>query len=350
MPPIAAHVLTVAVAALGGFLFHLLGVPAAWLSGSVVAVVLLSFAGYGRPMPRPLVDAAMLISGATMGAAVSPEALAAIARYPQSLGALVIAVVAITLGSTLWLTRVSGWSRDDAFLASVPGALSTVMAVAVDRNAAVAAIAMVQSFRLLVLLTVLPSAIVLGGAGAGRAVAGEGALVASPASFALTLGGGLALGLLLERLHVAAPILLGAAMVSTGLHVTGAAPGDVPPLLATAGLVLIGVFVAGRFGSLDRAAFLRTIPAAAGSFAVGMTIAGLFAALAALMAGVGLADALVAFAPGGLEGMMVLGLVLGLDPLYVGVHHLVRFLGIGLALPLVATWLGRSERRGADGR
>jgi membrane AbrB-like protein len=209
---------------------------------------------------------------------------------------------------------------------------------------------MVQSFRLLVLLTVLPSAIVLGGAGAGRAVAGEGALVASPLSFALTLGGGLALGLLLERLHVAAPILLGAAMVSTGLHATGAAPGDVPPLLATAGLVLIGVFVAGRFGSLDRAAFLRTIPAAAGSFAVGMTIAGLFAALAALMAGVGLADALVAFAPGGLEGMMVLGLVLGLDPLYVGVHHLVRFLGIGLALPLVMTWLGRSERRDDGGR
>ena len=350
MPPIAAHVLTIAVAALGGFLFHLLGVPAAWLSGSVVAVVLLSFAGYGRPMPRPLVDAAMLISGATMGAAVSPEALAAIARYPQSLVALVVAVVAITLGSTLWLTRVSGWSRDDAFLASVPGALSTVMAVAVDRNAAVAAIAMVQSFRLLVLLTVLPSAIVLGGAGAGRAVAGEGALVASPSSFALTLGGGLALGLLLERLHVAAPILLGAAMVSTGLHATGAAPGDVPPLLATAGLVLIGVFVAGRFGSLDRAAFLRTIPAAAGSFAVGHGDRRPVRRPRGALAGVGLADALVAFAPGGLEGMMVLGLVLGLDPLYVGVHHLVRFLGIGLALPLVMTWLGRSERRDADGR
>jgi uncharacterized membrane protein AbrB (regulator of aidB expression) len=58
----------------------------------------------------------------------------------------------------------------------------------------------------------------------------------------------------------------------------------------------------------------------------------------------------VAFAPGGLEGMMVLGLVLGLDPLYVGVHHLVRFLGIGLALPLVMTWLGRSERRDDGGR
>jgi uncharacterized membrane protein AbrB (regulator of aidB expression) len=52
----------------------------------------------------------------------------------------------------------------------------------------------------------------------------------------------------------------------------------------------------------------------------------------------------VAFAPGGLEAMMVLALILGLDPLYVGIHHLARFLGIGLALPLVVTWLGRSDR------
>jgi uncharacterized membrane protein AbrB (regulator of aidB expression) len=37
--------------------------------------------------------------------------------------------------------------------------------------------------------------------------------------------------------------------------------------------------------------------------------------------------------------MMVLALVLGLDPLYVGAHHLSRFLAIGIALPVVAGWL-----------
>src|ERR671921_823330 len=53
---------------------------------------------------------------------------AATARCPRRLVALVLGVCPITLASTLWLTRVSGWSRDDALLASVPGALSTVMA------------------------------------------------------------------------------------------------------------------------------------------------------------------------------------------------------------------------------
>jgi hypothetical protein len=57
--------------------------------------------------------------------------------------------------------------------------------------------------------------------------------------------------------------------------------------------------------------------------------------MSAAIARVGLADALVAFAPGGLEAMMVLALVLHLDPLYVGLHHLARFLGIGFLLPVL---------------
>jgi hypothetical protein len=67
-----------------------------------------------------------------------------------------------------------------------------------------------------------------------------------------------------------------------------------------------------------------------------------FAALAAWLAGVSFANSLVAFAPGGLEAMTVLALVLGLDPLYVGIHHLVRFLGIGLVLPFIVSRLQRA--------
>jgi membrane AbrB-like protein len=341
MTPIFPQILQIGVAALGGALFHVLGVPAAWLSGSVAAVVIWGALGRGQPLPKPLADAAMLISGATMGAAVTPEAIAAMARYPASLLMLVFGVVAISVASMLWLTRMSGWRRADAVLASVPGALSTVMAVAIDRKADVASIAIVQSFRLLVLLTLLPSAVVLVNGGNTAMLIGEGQPIASPLGLALVLAGGFALGLLFVRLRVAAPMLLGAAVVSTILHVTEMAPGVVPPFVATAGLVLIGLFIAERFRTLDWLTIRRIIPAALGSFAVGMAVAAAFAAAASWLAGVGFADALVAFAPGGLEAMMVLALVLGLDPLYVGVHHLARFLGIGFAVPFVITWLQR---------
>jgi uncharacterized membrane protein AbrB (regulator of aidB expression) len=46
--------------------------------------------------------------------------------------------------------------------------------------------------------------------------------------------------------------------------------------------------------------------------------------------------------------MTVLALILGLDPLYVGIHHLVRFLGIGLVLPLLIAWLQRRQPEAAE--
>ena len=129
---------------------------------------------------------------------------------------LIIAVMAISSGSALWLVRVAGWRRDDAVLASVPGALSTVMAVAADRNASVGPIAIVQNLRLFALIALLPSVIVMSGSGSqAGGLIGQGLPVVSPWSMAIILLGGLVVGTLLGRVQVAAPVLLGATLVST---------------------------------------------------------------------------------------------------------------------------------------
>lgn len=341
---IFAHLTQILIACFGGLVFHWLGVPAAWLSGAAVAATLWGLTRWAVPMPRALADAAMLISGAAMGAAVTPDAIAAMGRYPSSLVLLVIGIVAISYASSLWLTRISGWRRLDALLASAPGALSTVIAVAIDRKADVASIAIAQNLRLFVLIALLPSIVVLTGGGSSpTGLIGAGLPVESPGGMAFTLLGGLGLGLVLKTLKVAAPMLLGATVVSSVSHGTGVATGVIPPVIATGGLVLIGLFIAERFRTIQRAALRKALIAALGSFAIGMIVATIFAALAAWLAGVSFANSLIAFAPGGLEAMTVLALILGLDPLYVGIHHLVRFLGIGLVLPFVVGWLHRGK-------
>jgi membrane AbrB-like protein len=341
---VPAHIVQILIAGLGGLVFHWLGIPAAWLSGAAIAATLWGLTGYAVPMPRALTDAAMLVSGSAMGAAVTPEAIAAMGRYPGSLLLLVVGVVAISGGSSLWLTRLSGWRRADALLASVPGALSTVLAVAADRKADVPSIAIVQNFRLFVLIALLPSIVVLtGGGGNTGALIGEGLPIMGSSGMAVTLLGGLALGLVFKRLKVAAPILLGATVVSSLSHGTEWVTGVIPPAIATGGLVLIGLFIAERFRNVQRSTLRKAFVAALGSFTTGMAVAVVFAALAAWLAGVSFANSLVAFAPGGLEAMTVLALILGLDPLYVGIHHLVRFLGIGLVLPFLVGWLQRGR-------
>ncbi|MBM6596748.1 AbrB family transcriptional regulator [Microvirga pudoricolor] len=341
---IPAHLIKLAVAALGGLAFFWLGVPGGWLSGAAIATILWGLTRLSPTMPRHLADLAMLTSGATMGAAVTPEAIAAMGRYPLSLLVLVIGVAGISMASSLWLVFVSRWRRDDAVLASVPGALSTVMAVAIDRNASVAPIAIVQNLRLIVLIALLPSVVVLTGGGTvSGTLLGQGRATLTPGDMALVLGGGYAVGLVLARLGMAAPILLGATLVSTLGHATGWMTGVMPPILATAGLILIGVFIGDRFRGLDYATLPRTILAGLGSFTMGMGAAVAFAGVAAWVAEVSFANALVAFAPGGLEAMTILALILGLDPIYVGIHHFVRFIGIGVTVPFIVAWLQRND-------
>jgi uncharacterized protein len=73
-----------------------------------------------------------------------------------------------------------------------------------------------------------------------------------------------------------------------------------------------------------------------------VTVAGaLFAE--AVLPNVTFGQALVAFAPGALEAMIILGVALGLDPIYVGLHHIVRFFGLAFAMRAMASLVTRDD-------
>jgi uncharacterized membrane protein AbrB (regulator of aidB expression) len=57
----------------------------------------------------------------------------------------------------------------------------------------------------------------------------------------------------------------------------------------------------------------------------------------------------IAFAPGAQDTMMVLALTLRLDPVYVGAHHLTRFLVVTFTVALAARRLARRHGKPANG-
>jgi uncharacterized membrane protein AbrB (regulator of aidB expression) len=77
---------------------------------------------------------------------------------------------------------------------------------------------------------------------------------------------------------------------------------------------------------------LRALPATVAAFATASAFAGVVAGLTGAL----FAEALAAFSPVGLEAMTMMAFALGMDPLFVGSHHIARFLFISLALPWVA--------------
>lgn len=329
--------MVIALAACGGGTLALFDIQAAWLSGSMLLVAAV---GLVRPLPdlrKPWFDSTMLLSGALIGSAATPEALAAAARYPGSLAVLFVALVAIMAATGAYLRYVARWSWIDALLAAAPGALAAVIAVAQAKGANIGKIAVVQLFRILVLVAFLPS--IMQAAGDGIVGQTSAVLVVGASEMLLVLIAGLVVGLAFERIGVTAPIILGSTMASAVLHGAGVVHGTLPGSIQIAVLVLLGAVMGGRVSSVKRTEIAALFPLAIGGFVVSAAVAFAFAWPAAWLAGVPYATAMAAFAPGGLEAMAMLAFAMGLDPLYVGAHHLARFMLLGLLMPLIVAKL-----------
>jgi membrane AbrB-like protein len=333
-----------AAALAGGGALAFAGVPAGWLSGAMIGVAALAAIGRAAPLFAALRQLAILLAGVGMGSGLTPATLGTLARYPVTLALMMAAIGAMTAASYFVLIGERGFSRQTAFYSAVPGALSYVFIVAQPSGADMARLAVIQVFRIFVLMAIVPI------------VASRAGLMGAPTRFlvdpvmttvVLVAAAGIA-GAALERLRVASGSLYAAIVISALVHGLGWAPGRFAPPIQIGAQTLIGAWIGTRFIGFDWGLLHRTLIAAATSFLAAFTAAAGFAYLAALAVDAPFPEALVAFAPGGLEAMTMMAFALGLDPLFVGAHHLARFVAISAALPFLAPWFDRPARPGLE--
>ena len=136
--------------------------------------------------------------------------------------------------------------------------------------------------------------------------------------------------------------MFGAMLASAILHGGGFIEATLPWWLVYAAVIGIGAVTGSRFANTDPRTLLRFLGAALGSFAVAMTVAALSVLVLTTLMSVRIADAVVAFAPGAQDTMMVLALALHLDPVFVGALHLSRFLLVSLLVPFLAHRLAQA--------
>jgi uncharacterized protein len=319
-PPLVVTLLTLAIASAGGGAFALLGAPAR--------------------VPDLLRDGVLFGLGVSMGGSVTPETLGAMARWPASVAMLVVTMLAVMVAVTLLLRR-AGWDRDTAILASAPGALSTVLALAAASGLDARRVVVVQCVRLIALVAFVPSLVwavePIGGAAPAAHPAGW-----FPESVQwLVLLAASALGALaLKRTGAPAPLMIGALVGSALLHGPGIVTTQVPNLALAAGFTVLGAFIALRFQGVTRAELARDFGLAIAALAVAVVLSALGALATVAVTGLPAGPVVIAFAPGGVEAMIGIAFALDLDPAYVGSHHVLRFVLIALLLPLVMRRLG----------
>jgi len=324
------------VGAAGGYLFHRLGMPAAWMSGALIAATVLALAGLRVDVPGPIATATFLLLGAVMGSAVTPETLRLMLSWPVSMAGLAVLVPGIVAGITLYLHRVEGMNRHTSFFASIPGALSYVMAMTLTSPADTRSVAVIQSVRLLLLMAVLPGLLSVAGMGGTAVAVPSSSTTGNWTELLLLFVLSVSCGLGMERLGVPGGATVGAMFASAVLHGSGAVTATVPDPFMIIGFVVIGVLIAARFAGTSMAELRRLARASVGAFLIGIAVTLVVSLAVAWIAGLPVGKVVLAYAPGGIEAMAILAFVLDMDPAFVGAHHIVRFVGIALLLPLAA--------------
>jgi membrane AbrB-like protein len=328
---------TLAIALAGGVTCVLLGLPAGLVSGSVVAVATAALLGRPMRVPPMLARICYVVVGTLLGTVVTPETLRGVITWPASIALLMLASLGMIAATMTYLRVVHRWDSLSALMGASPGSMAQVIALSSELGGDLRAVAIVQTVRVLLLVVGLPNGLALFGLVVPAVPVPRG-----PAGFSvlgemlLLLGVAVTFALIFLRLRFPGGLLFGALAGSAILHGTGLIHAALPWWVGGASVITLGALVGSRFANTSARMLLSHLGAAFGSFAVSMVVATVFVVIVARLFSFPIANIVIAFAPGAQDTMMVLALALHLDPVYVGAHHLARFLIVTFAIAVAA--------------
>jgi len=332
--------ITLAIASVGGFLAELLGVPAGWIAGGLLAVAIASLAGINTAFPSGLQAPVFLVLGIYSGTGVTEETVEQMLTWPASFAILGVSLVALIAACYWWLHSRCGWARNDALLSALPGALAFVIAAAEGLKADMKKVAITQSIRLLILIETIPLVALLVGHPSAPAGAASSP-VAGPRDLAFLFAAGIGASLVMHALRVPGSWMFGGLLAASTLVLTGVVEARLPGFLIVPCTICLAAIAGSRFRPGDLAILPHIAGPALGAFLIAILISAAAALTVTLIFGISIVQTLLAFGPGAQEALTVLAFQMNIDPAYVAAHQVVRFLALVVAVPVMARWLAR---------
>jgi uncharacterized protein len=337
---------TIAIGAVGGIIFHSVGFPAGLVSGSIVAAAIAALAGRPLMVTPRLTRVILVLVGIALGSVVTPDTLKGFATYPVSIAFLCISTIGITAAAGAYLLLVHRWNPVSALLGASPGALAQAIALTTEIGADARGVVVVQTLRVVMLAIGIPAGLAYFGLSGGAPPAAAATVAGtSLTELAILVVVSTTAAILLYKAGFAAGWLFGAMLGSAFLHGGGFIEARLPWWLANGAMITMGAVTGSRFASLSPHMLLSYLLAALGSFAVGVSVASAFAIATVTLLPVRPADVVMAFSPGAQDTMMLLALALHLDPVFVGAHHLARYVLVSVGIPLAAQMIIRRAKR-----
>lgn len=320
----------------GGWLASQVGWPLPWVTGALLAVILVRCATPWqlREIPNGR-RCGQWIIGTGIGLHFTPIILEQVAEHwPLILvGALVTSVSSLV---SVWLLLRTGEDRATAFFSSMPGGSGEMVNLGARNGANLGRVAAGQSLRVLLVVLLVPAVF--------KYLLGEGAVPQHNgelgwAWLALIGGLGVVAALVWQKLDQPNPWLFGPLLVTATLSIGMGLQGSLPAGGSQLGQWLIGSGLGCHFNR----AFFRRAPSFLGRTLAGtlltMLIAGLAAWLLSLATALDLRSLTLGMMPGGIAEMSLTAETLQLSVPLVTALQVMRLLFVlFLAEPLFRRW------------
>ena len=325
-------------------MFYALSLPLPWMLGALFVTMAAAIAGLPVQGPMRLRPAIVAVIGVLLGSRFTPAVIGQAGEALVTLTILLVYLAAVAAVVVPWYRFVARQDWITAYFAGMPGGLSEMVELGEAKGADVPAIVLAHSLRIVLtigLMAVLFRLVLGYDVGTAGGSVTHKALEWQDAAALIACA---VLGALLGRkLHLPAPDFLGPLILSAAIHMAGITESAPPGLLINAAQIALGTILGCRFLGIDTRMLFR-----AGLYSLGATALTLGLALAGAAAmragaGVGLDQAMLALAPGGLTEMGLIALAIHADVAFVALHHVVRILIVLVLAPLVARFLPDSR-------
>ena len=344
MEALRGPLISICVGVIGGALAAWLGLPLPWMFGALVANAVLvqlrprEDAEYYKT-PRPLLTAMIAVIGVMIGGAFTPELAKSMVTWWPSMLAVVAFCFVGQFGAFVIYNRVFGYDVPTSFFAASPGGLIENIAMGTEAGGDALALTLLQFLRLVLIVVALPLgfSIYLGvavGSAAGESF-GAAAELATLRDYGMMIGAAVLGYAVATWARVPVGMVIGPMIASAILHLTGVLSAHPHPVFLNAGMLVFGCSLGVRFAGLHLSDIVSALRSIGVVVCWLMALAVLIAVLLSAFSGLGVDAYILSFAPAGVVEMSLVALSVGVNPVFVTSHHVVRILVTVLVMPVI---------------
>lgn len=330
-------------ALIGGTLTYL-GVPLGLMFGPIIAVIVFNCFKIQFSIPKYTLTFVQISLGTSVGLMFNQVSLGQVENLFLLLLMLVVCLAVQFSFSYFWFYHKVGWTKQEAMLGSVPGAMAAILALTDHTHTPPQKIVISHTIRLIILI--LLAGIVVGSNGSPQPLIVFPYLTLESTFWLLVIVSvGLFLGLMLQRIRVPAPFMLTSLGAATLIQGWLDVQINFPIMITELSMVLIGMNIGNHFIVFPLSSLFKNIYSSAQVVVINIFLTLLITVFAAWVTGYPIQVLLLAWAPGSMEAMTFAAITMNLDAAFVMSNHIIRMVIIQSIPSIAMFWQERRTKR-----